>query len=106
MGAEVIGLLIVLYIGFYVVKSIFGGARKPKVGQAFTCNECGCAARHTPRTIRAWNDGLKRSICEACHRRWQIEQQAAKTRGGGFSMGCFGWLCVIALIVVAIAIYQ
>jgi hypothetical protein len=95
---EIIGGLIVLAIGFYILKSAISLFSGPKVGDYFTCSSCGAKIRHSSRTISAWRGGLRSSICGNCHSNWLEAQR----RSSGFNFGWLGCLAVIALIAIAV----
>jgi len=98
---EIIGGLIVLAIGFYILKSVSSSFSAPKVGDYFTCSSCGAKVRHSHRTIKAWKDGLRSSACGDCYNNWQ----KAQPKGSGFNFGWLGCLAVVALIAVAVIIF-
>jgi cold shock CspA family protein len=73
--------------------------KKPKE-KNFTCARCRIIAEFDKRTIQAWNKGVPRIYCSACHQQWlnaqpEIEQplQIKSSKGG-----CLGMFILIATL--------
>ena len=83
--------------------------KKPKE-KKFSCARCRKISEHDKRTINAWNNGLLKLYCNACHQKWlanqpkQTQHVSVSSRGGG----CLGIsaLLVILPIMVSVGVYQ
>jgi cold shock CspA family protein len=74
--------------------------KKPK-DKSFHCARCKKIAEHDSRTIQAWNNGLVKLYCRACHLQWLKDNPRQKhtpmQRNGG---GCLGVLALMIIIPV------
>ncbi|WP_082859422.1 cold shock domain-containing protein [Microbulbifer sp. Q7] len=84
------------------------GRNKRPPHKTFTCAKCKTVEEFGPRTIAAWNRGMTRLFCGACHRSWINEQPKESARHTRNGSGCLGMLVVLALppTIFGIAIYQ
>jgi hypothetical protein len=92
---EFVGVLIFLALAFYFFNNSMDSRISPKPGDSFTCSTCGQQKQHNLRTIAAWKAGLKRSVCNGCHRDF-MSQQTSRTSSGG----CFSVFILVAFIPV------
>lgn len=87
---------------------ILNRQKKPRE-KSFQCARCGTVAGHDARTIRAWNNGLTKLYCRACHLQWlkdnpQQENNSIQAQGGG----CLGVMALMVVIPIfsGVALYQ
>ncbi len=91
---------IILYGIVIIVSIIFLSRQKKPKEKNFTCARCKDIAEFDKRTIRAWNKGVLKLYCSACHQQWLITQPETEQpiRSGGNKNGCLGMLIVITLL--------
>lgn len=86
------------------------GRNKKPPQEHFTCAKCKTVEKFGPRTVAAWNRGMMRLFCGACHGSW-LNEQPRKSTGPTYSRGgsgCLGMLVVLALppTIFGLAIYH
>lgn len=83
--------------------------KKPKE-KKFSCARCRKISEHNKRTINAWNNGLLKLYCNACHQKWLADQpkQTQHIFVSNRSRGCLSIsvLLVILPIMVSVGAYQ
>ena len=91
---------IILYGIVVTVSFIFLSRQKKPKEKNFTCARCKSIAEFDKRTIRAWNKGVLKLYCSACHQQWLITQPETEQpiRSGGNKNGCLGMLIIITLL--------
>ena len=72
--------------GIAAIAIVLGLSRQKKPHEThFSCARCHKRAEHDRRTIRAWNNGMRKLYCQTCHLQWlktRPNQQPGASRGG------------------------
>lgn len=104
--------LVPFFIFSIVAVTFLFRQKKPKEN-VFTCARCNIIANFDKRTIEAWNKGIDKIYCSACHQQWLssqpqqvVQKKVAQSREN--ASGCLGVLAafVILPILAFIGIYQ
>ena len=90
--------IIPFFISALVAVIFFSRQKKPKE-KNFTCARCKIIAEFDKRTIQAWNKGVPKIYCSACHQQWvntqlEIERPSQKNNKGG----CLGVFILLILL--------
>jgi len=79
--------------------SFLSRQKKPKE-KNFTCARCKVSAEFDKRTIEAWNKGVLKIYCSACHQQWLSNQpeieQPIQFRGS--RSGCLGVFAILVIL--------
>lgn len=101
---------IILYGIVVIVLFIFLSRQKKPKEKIFTCARCKSIAEFDKRTIQAWNKGVLKLYCSACHQQWLTTQpeteQPIRTKSS--KGGCLAIFIAITLLPVLtfISIYS
>ena len=78
---------------------VFSRHKKPKE-KVFTCARCKAIVAFDRRTISAWNKGISKLYCSACHQKWLITQPELEQPGliKSNKSGCLGVFMVFTLL--------
>ncbi len=91
---------IILYGIVIIVSLIFLSRQKKPKEKNFTCACCKAIAEFDKRTIQAWNKGVLKLYCSACHQQWLSTQpeaeQSIQIRGS--NSGCLGMFIALTLL--------
>lgn len=91
---------IILYGIVIIVSLIFLSRQKKPKENNFTCARCKAIAEFDKRTIQAWNKGVLKLYCSACHQKWLSTQpeteQSIQIRGS--KSGCLGMFIALTLL--------
>lgn len=94
---------------FVIALVLLNRQKKPKE-KRYSCARCRKISNHDKRTINAWNNGLLKLYCHACHQKWLADQpkQTQHVSGSGRGGGCLGVsaLLVILPIMIGVGAYQ
>ncbi len=77
--------------------------KKPKE-KLFSCSRCKKLSTHNPRTIKAWNRGLKKLYCHDCHRVWLANNVHGQAISHNDKVGCLSVLACVTILPVSIGI--
>ncbi len=93
---------IILYGIVVIISFTFLSRQKKPKEKNFTCARCKSVAEFDKRTIQAWNKGVLKLYCYACHQKWLITQPETEQpiRTGGSKSGCLGMFIAITLMPV------
>lgn len=91
---------IILYGIVIIVSLIFLSRQKKPKENNFTCACCKAITEFDKRTIQAWNKGVLKIYCSACHQQWLSTQpeteQSIQIRGS--NSGCLGMFMALTLL--------
>jgi len=93
---------IILYAIVVIISLIFLLRQKKPKEKKFTCARCKAIADFDKRTIQAWNKGVLKLYCSACHQQWLITQPETEKpiRTVGSKSGCLGIFIALTLLPV------
>ncbi|MDS4069597.1 MAG: cold shock domain-containing protein [Candidatus Competibacter sp.] len=91
---------IILYGIVIIVSLIFLSRQKKPKEKNFTCARCKTIAEFDKRTIQAWNKGVLKLYCSACHQQWLSTQPETeqRTQIRGSNNGCLGMFIALTLL--------
>ena len=91
---------IILYGIFIILSLTFLSRQKKPKEKNFTCARCKAIAEFDKRTIQAWNEGVLKLYCPACHQQWLRTQpeteQPIQIRGS--NSGCLGIFIALTIL--------
>ncbi len=93
-----------------IISLIFLSRQKKPKAKYFTCSRCKVTSEFDRRTIQAWNKGILKLYCSACHQQWLMTQpedkQPIKIRGN--NSGCLGIFIALTIlpILTFVSIYS
>jgi cold shock CspA family protein len=90
-------------IGAFVTCILLTRKKKPKE-KHFTCFSCNAVTHFDKRTINAWNSGMTKLYCYACHVKWLRNHPSQETHSVGRSGGCLGIFVALSIIPVSFAV--
>lgn len=90
-------------IGAFVAWLLLVRQKQPKE-KYFTCFACNAVTDFDKRTIKAWNNGMTKLYCHACHVKWLRNHPSQETHAVGRSGGCLGIFLALLIIPVSVAV--
>lgn len=93
----------------FVIALFFLRCRKKQPSnKLFSCTRCRSVATHDHRTIKAWNRGIERLYCSACHQKWLNEHPREYADSTSLHSaprtGCLGVFVALASLPVLCAV--
>lgn len=83
-----------------IITIVFLSRQKKPKEKNFTCARCKVSAEFDKRTIEAWNKGVLKIYCSACHQQWLSTQpeieQPIQLRGS--RSGCLGVFAILVIL--------
>lgn len=91
---------IILYSIVATILLIFLSRQKKPKEKYFTCARCKTITEFDKRTIQAWNKGVLKFYCSACHQQWLMTQPETEqqTQIRGNNSGCLGIFITLTIL--------